>query len=154
MFKRKKIHPDSTDTLIGEGTVLEGNLKSEASIRIEGKIVGDIECKGDVTIGQKGVAHSNIQARSVIIAGSVRGNVTAQQSLSIHSTGKLQGNISTQKLVISEGGVFMGNSKMTSEAGKEKDKPESGVAMQTGQKPAGGSSPSPYSGYGDSAVNL
>jgi len=149
MFRRKRIHPDSTDTLIGEGTVVEGNLKSEASIRIEGRILGDIECKGDVTIGQKGVAHSNIHARNVVIAGHVRGNVTAQQSLAIHSTGRLQGNISTQKLVISEGGVFMGNSKMISEAGKEKDKQESGVALQGGQSSSGGGSPSPYS-----AVNL
>ena len=58
--KRTKIDPNSTDTLLGEGTIFEGNIKSEASICIEGSITGDIECKGDVTINENGNANSSI----------------------------------------------------------------------------------------------
>lgn len=114
MFKAKKpsINLSTTDTLIGEGSVFEGRIKSEASIRIEGHITGDIECAGDVTIGEKGVAKSNISARDVILAGSLHGNVITKGKLTITSTGSLHGNTSAASLIINEGGIFQGSSKM------------------------------------------
>lgn len=118
MFKRKKtaIDPNLTDTLIGEGSEFKGNIKSEASIRIEGKINGDIECKGDVTVGDQGNATSSIAARNVVIAGVVRGNITTEEKLTITATGKLYGNTTCKTLSIEDGGLFMGNSKMEGEA--------------------------------------
>jgi cytoskeletal protein CcmA (bactofilin family) len=114
MFKGKKhaINPSTTDTLIGEGSVFEGRIKSEASIRIEGHLTGDIDCAGDVTVGEKGVARSNISARDVIIAGQVNGNVTTKGKLTILSTGQLYGNTNSASFVIEEGGIFQGMSKM------------------------------------------
>lgn len=123
MFKAKKskINPDTTDTLIGEGTVFEGKIRSEAGIRVEGQIIGDIECSGDVTIGEHGSAHSNITARNVILAGVVHGNVTVQGQLTIRSSGQLYGNLTAQQLNIEAGAVFQGTSKM---AGKEQSAAE------------------------------
>jgi cytoskeletal protein CcmA (bactofilin family) len=114
MFKGKKqtINPSVTDTLIGEGSVFEGRIKSEASIRIEGHLTGDIDCAGDVTIGEKGVVKSNITARDVIIAGQVHGNIHTKGKLTITSTGQLYGNTSSQSFIIEEGAVFQGSSKM------------------------------------------
>ncbi|MCR8631391.1 MULTISPECIES: bactofilin family protein [Paenibacillus] len=114
MFKGKKHAVDlhTTDTLIGEGTVFEGKIKSEASIRIEGQINGDVECAGDVTVGELGVVKSNIIARDVILAGTVNGNVLCKGKLTIRSTGKLFGNTTAQSLIIDEGGMFQGMSKM------------------------------------------
>lgn len=116
MFAKKKpLNPNTTDTLIGEGSSFEGKLKSEAGIRIEGAIIGDVECLGDVTVGEAGTVKSNIAARNVIIAGSVHGNVTAKGSLRIMATGKLFGNIVSRSFVIDEGGVFQGFSKRDGE---------------------------------------
>jgi cytoskeletal protein CcmA (bactofilin family) len=114
MFKSKKskIDPNMTDTLIGEGSLFEGKIKSEAGIRVEGQIIGDIECTGDVTIGEKGVALSGIKARSIIIAGQVIGNVSAKDKLTIKSTGQLHGNLSALELSIESGGIFHGTSQM------------------------------------------
>lgn len=114
MFKSKKvkIDPNMTDTLIGEGSVFEGKIKSEAGIRIEGQIVGDIDCTGDVTIGEHGIARSNIWARNIILAGQVVGNVSAKGTLTIKTTGRLQGNLSALELSIESGGIFQGSSKM------------------------------------------
>lgn len=113
LFKSKgKIDPGSTDTLIGEHSVFEGKIKSEASIRIEGQVIGNVDSTGDVSVGQLGVVKSNIQARNAILAGTVHGNVTVQDKLTITSTGKLYGNISAKTFVIEEGGVFQGSSKM------------------------------------------
>jgi cytoskeletal protein CcmA (bactofilin family) len=116
MFKKKQspINPNTTDTLIGEGSVFEGRIRSEASIRIEGQITGDIECTGDVSVGEKGVVKSNISARDVIIGGSVHGNVVTKGKLTITSTGSLYGNTNAATFIIEEGAVFQGSSKMES----------------------------------------
>jgi cytoskeletal protein CcmA (bactofilin family) len=116
MFKSKvnatKVDPNTTDTIIGEGSSFEGNIKSDAGLRVEGQIKGDIECQGDVTIGEKGLVHSNITARNIIIAGTVHGNVHATNKLSINAKGKLYGDIVTHTLCIEEGSIFEGTSKM------------------------------------------
>lgn len=116
MFKSKekitKVDPNTTDTLVGEGSIFEGNIKSDAGLRVEGQIKGDIHCQGDVTIGEKGIVHSNITARNIIIAGTVHGNVHANTKLSIHAKGKLYGNITTVTLSIEEGSIFEGTSRM------------------------------------------
>lgn len=116
MFKSKvkatKVDPNTTDTIIGEGSSFEGNIKSDAGLRVEGQIKGDIECQGDVTIGEKGLVHSNISARNIIIAGTVHGNVHATNKLSINAKGKLYGDIVTHTLCIEEGSIFEGTSKM------------------------------------------
>ncbi|MNO70912.1 Polymer-forming cytoskeletal [compost metagenome] len=114
MFKSKTatLDPNTTDTLIGEGSVFEGSIKSAAGIRIEGQVIGNIECEGDVTIGEKGSARSNITARNIIIAGTVTGDVHAKSKLSITSKGKLYGNLTAVSLSIEEGSIFEGTSRM------------------------------------------
>jgi cytoskeletal protein CcmA (bactofilin family) len=126
MFKNKKktMNPNITDTLIGEGSQFEGRIKSEASVRVEGSITGDIECAGDVTVGEHGIVKSNINARNIIIAGSVHGNILTKGVLKITSTGKLFGNTTTASLMIDEGGVFQGTSKMETKAQIEKHENE------------------------------
>lgn len=112
MLKSKaKVH--TTDTLIGQGTEMEGLIKCEASMRIEGKFKGEIETLGDVTIGESGTATSNIVARDVIIAGKVFGDVTTKGKLTITRTGHLNGNYFGHTLIIMEGADFNGESKMT-----------------------------------------
>jgi cytoskeletal protein CcmA (bactofilin family) len=114
MFKGKKkiINPNTTDTIIGEGSSFEGRIKSSASLRVEGNLTGDIDCMGDVTVGENGHVRSNISARDVIIAGHVHGNIITKGKLTITATGELHGNITAQSFIIAEGGVFQGSSKM------------------------------------------
>lgn len=129
MFKSKgsggKINPDTTDTLIGEGTIFEGKIKSEASIRIEGTMIGDIVCSGDVIIGENGCANSNVVSRNLVLAGQLNGDVEARGKLTIGASGVLNGNITAQSLIIEAGGVFNGSSKMTA------PKSETPVAKET-----------------------
>jgi len=145
MFK-KRIDVSATDTLIGEGSVFEGKIKSKASLRIEGQLVGDIETEGDVTIGESGKAQSNIHARNVIIAGTVRGNVTARGTLTLTGTGQLYGNTSAGSLIISEGAVFQGTSKMESKKAAAANEPADA------SKDSGAGSKYPHGGYGPTAA--
>jgi cytoskeletal protein CcmA (bactofilin family) len=124
VFSKKKINPNTTDTMIGKGSAFEGKIISEASIRIEGKYKGNIQCTGDVTIGEEGSVQSDIEARNVYISGTIHGNITTKGKIIISSTGKLFGNMSAQTFVIDEGGVFQGSSRMPlpeSKGSKESD---------------------------------
>ncbi len=142
MFKSKRVDVSATDTLIGEGSTFEGKIKSEASLRVEGQMIGDIDCDGDVTIGENGKAKSNINARNVVIAGVVHGNVVTRGTLTLTGTGQLYGNTSAHSLIVAEGAVFQGMSKMEGKgAAKETDKTQE---QPNYAKPSGG--------YGSPAV--
>lgn len=146
MFKSKKsINPNATDTVIGEGTVIEGKIRSTASLRIEGSLTGDIQCDGDVTIGENGMIKSNITAREVIIAGKVYGNVTAKGKISITSKGHLYGNANSLSLIIGEGGIFQGMSRIETKGNSDAvamnaeelpiEKPSAPISSHTNEAP-------------------
>jgi len=124
MMKRTKIAPGTTDTLIGEGSTFEGKIRSRASVRLEGEITGDLECEGDVIIGEKGIARSNVTARNVVLAAKVQGNIAARGKLTIKSSGHLSGNLSAAELAIESGGFFKGISKMEDKSGAEEQAKE------------------------------
>jgi cytoskeletal protein CcmA (bactofilin family) len=110
--KNKALNPNMTDTLVGAGSTVEGKITSKAGLRIEGRVVGDVHCEGDVTIGEHGKLESNIHARNVYNAGVVEGSVVTRGMLTITPTGRVIGDIDVQALSIAQGGVFQGQSRM------------------------------------------
>lgn len=111
MFKDSK-RVVATDTLIGQGTLTEGKMVCDASLRIEGEYRGDIECKGNVIIGECGVARSNITAVDVTVAGKVFGDIMTKGRLIITSSGQLNGNLYANTLIIQDGGIINGSCQM------------------------------------------
>jgi cytoskeletal protein CcmA (bactofilin family) len=101
-----------TDTLIGEGTLLEGNCISEADIRIEGEVIGDLRTSGEVVIGEKGSVRSEIQAKDVTIAGRMEGTVRVTGIVRITASGRLIGTVEAASLIIEKGAIFQGMSRM------------------------------------------
>ncbi|NBI28448.1 bactofilin family protein [Chengkuizengella marina] len=112
MFKKSEANPNSIDTVIGKETTFEGELKTKASLRIEGQFSGDIQCAGDLAIGVDANVQSNINAKNVINAGIIRGTINTSGLLSITNTGKVFGDISVGSIKVEEGGIFSGESKM------------------------------------------
>ncbi|MCR8844156.1 polymer-forming cytoskeletal protein [Paenibacillus sp. SC116] len=108
----KSSRPSMTDTIISYGTEMEGHLNCQSNLRIDGQFKGTIICQGTVVIGNKGKAHANIEAKQIIIAGTICGELKAEGKLTITSTGHVAGNCVSQSLVIEEGGTLNGISKM------------------------------------------
>jgi len=107
--------PDKFDTIIGEDNLLEGNLTSTQSLRIDGKIIGDIKTDGTLHIGETGRVEGSVSATNVILSGTVEGNIESFETLRIMDKGKLMGNATIKTLIIDENGIFEGNSKMHQE---------------------------------------
>lgn len=119
MFNKKNLNiPKEIETIIGEGTVFQGNIKSKGSIRIDGRLEGNIIEASQVIIGSKGYVQGDITAQSVIIGGKVNGNVTALENIELQPGSQLLGDIHTSTLSIGEGAVFEGHCMMTSEKTK------------------------------------
>lgn len=119
MFGKQKISlAKEIETLIGENTVLQGTIRTKGSIRIDGRLEGNILEASQVIVGQKGYVQGDITAQSVIIGGKVNGNVTALESIQLLSGAQLLGDIHTSVLSIGEGAIFEGHCVMTSERTK------------------------------------
>lgn len=104
----KGANPQSTDTLIGSETSVEGKVYCNASLRIDGNIRGNITCKGDLYIGEQAVLHSDITAANVYHAGKIHGTVTTNGTLFMAQSGKIFGDLEVAKIQITEGAVFEG----------------------------------------------
>jgi cytoskeletal protein CcmA (bactofilin family) len=111
-LKKKNKKLQNLDTIIGPETVVHGNINIKTSLRVDGKVFGEVICDGDVTIGETGYIESSIIARNITIAGSVSGKVQATEKLHILSTGSFNGSTVLNAIVIEEGGVFQGDSTM------------------------------------------
>jgi cytoskeletal protein CcmA (bactofilin family) len=134
---RKNTNPGPTPTapvervtsVLGPGISWEGNLRGSGGVRIEGTFEGEISLRGLVVIGETGrITCTNLRANTVIVAGAVRGNVTAEK-LEIRSTGRVWGDVVTGAFSTEEGAFLRGQIRMEErvELGIEDLKPEEKV---------------------------
>lgn len=104
---------------IMEGTSIEGEIRSDSNIRIDGRVKGTVNVRGRVIVGQSGVIEGEVICQSSDIEGTVIGKINCQDLLSLKATAKLQGDINTKKLAIEPGAVFTGNCSMAGGVVKE-----------------------------------
>ena len=97
---------------IGRGTVIDGNVKTESSIRVDGAIKGKLICKNTVTVGDGGRIEGDIQAVNAIVGGKIKGKIIVSEKLVLESKSSLIGELKAKKLIIDEGSVFEGTSDM------------------------------------------
>ena len=96
----------------GKGASLEGKIDSEGIFHLDGNVQGEINHRGTLIIGETAVIKGKVEATTVILNGTLEGEVTAKERLEIHPSGKLFGNILTPIFVIQNGGIFEGNCRM------------------------------------------
>ena len=99
-------------SVLGPGILWSGNLGGKGGIRIEGTFEGEINIRGLVVVGETGkVTCQNVRANTVVIAGSLKGNVTAEK-LEIRSTGRVWGDVVTTAFSTEEGAFLRGQVRM------------------------------------------
>lgn len=99
---------NSSVTYLADDCEFNGSFTAKGNVRIDGKIEGTVNIAGDLAIGQNAVVKANIEARTISIAGEVRGNVKAKELLDLSSTARLYGDINTKDLQIGQGARFIG----------------------------------------------
>ena len=105
---------------IGKGMSMEGRLKFEGSVRIDGDFKGEIDAEGLLIIGEGALIEAVITVGSAIICGEVRGDIDASGRVELKKPAYIYGNIRAQNIIIEEGVVFEGNCVMGTKS-KEED---------------------------------
>ena len=133
-------------TLLGKGSEFEGKLSFEGTVRVDGKLTGEIFTDDVLIVGEGAEVNAEVTVGAIVIQGTVRGNITAKRSVEIHSPGRVKGNINTPSLFIEKGVFFDGHCQMDSSGGST-DSPPS--PRHSGSKKSSSSSsnasPSPSS---------
>jgi cytoskeletal protein CcmA (bactofilin family) len=104
--------PSEVTTLLGRGSEFEGKLSFEGTVRIDGKLSGEIFTDDVLIIGEGAEVNAEINVGAIIIEGTVHGNIHAKRSVEIHTPGRVRGNIATPSLYVEKGVVFDGQCQM------------------------------------------
>jgi cytoskeletal protein CcmA (bactofilin family) len=99
-------------TLLGRGSEFEGKLSFEGTVRVDGKLSGEIFTDDVLIIGEGAEVNAEISVGAIIIEGTVHGNIHAKRSVEIHTPARVRGNISTPSLSIDKGVIFDGQCQM------------------------------------------
>lgn len=95
-------------SVLGSGITWQGSLRGSGGVRIEGTFDGEIAVRGLVVVGESGrVNCEDLRANTVIVAGAVRGNITAEK-IEIRSTGRVWGDVTTVGFATEEGAFLRG----------------------------------------------
>ncbi len=96
------------NTLV-KGTEVEGNIKTESDIRIDGTLIGNLSCGAKVIIGPSGTVEGDITCQSAVIEGSFEGILEVAGNLTLKETAVINGEATYDKLVVHQGAVINAN---------------------------------------------
>ncbi len=112
MAKLSESENSNKINMIGVGTTIEGSITSSENIRFDGNLIGNLNTRGKVFVGQSGKVKGEIRCKNCEIEGMVDGKVIVEELLSLRSMSKLYGEIKTGKLAIEPGATFTGKCDM------------------------------------------
>ncbi len=117
MLKKGSGTPEQAEitAFIGKGTEFKGVLSFEGTIRVDGKVDGEIISKDTLIASDGAFLQGEIAVGTLILSGKIVGNINAGQKVHLLAPANLQGNIKTPKLIIEEGVTFDGKCEMAGE---------------------------------------
>jgi cytoskeletal protein CcmA (bactofilin family) len=116
-------------SIISSGAVLEGDLKTEGNLRIDGKIIGHIKVDGNTAIGKKGAVEGDIQGTVLKVSGFIKGNVLVTGRLTLDATASIEGDVKAKILIVEDGAKVNGKIEMESTQRIEKNGQEKPSAL-------------------------
>lgn len=102
---------EKLESLIGANSTFKGDIDTKGTLRVDGIVVGNIDADW-VVLGEKSQVKGDITVRGIVVGGRVDGNIKAKELVEIKNKGQIFGELVTGKLVVVEGGVLDGRSRM------------------------------------------
>jgi cytoskeletal protein CcmA (bactofilin family) len=129
MLKKGSGTPEQAEitAFLGKGTEFKGVLSFEGTIRVDGKVDGEIISKDTLIASDGAFLQGEIAVGTLILSGKIVGNINAGQKVHLLAPANVQGNIKTPKLIIEEGVTFDGKCEM---AGEKKASEQKVVALK------------------------
>ena len=136
LVQEQRTHTPETNTLLGRGSEFEGKLVFEGTVHINGKLKGHIFSDDVLVVGEGADVQAEIEVGTVLVYGSVTGNIKASRSIELHAPGRIRGNIATPNLMVEQGTIFQGACTMDGVgAGQQGAKAPAAAAKPPANKP-------------------
>jgi cytoskeletal protein CcmA (bactofilin family) len=100
--------------ILSSDVEIKGSIKFQKELLIDGKVEGDINSDGILTVGENAEIQGEIKTKSITVYGKVHGNITVAERCELKSKCVLQGDLKAARLTIEEGATFIGKSEVTS----------------------------------------
>ena len=113
-------------TYLDSRTKINGKLSFERPAQIDGQIDGEIVSRTSLVIGHDALVKAKIKAVSVVVAGTVSGEISASERIELQPSAKMSGNLAAPRIAMHEGAMFDGNCTMTPKEQSEERKPAEG----------------------------
>ncbi len=107
--------------IITAGTLIKGDITASGDFRLDGTLEGNIQLNGKLVVGDSGVVNGNILCVNANIIGTVNGNLSVKELLSLNATARVKGDILINKLSIEPGALFTGKCRMLDEVRQQQD---------------------------------
>ena len=111
---------------IDKNTTIEGNLKAGGDLRIDGTLVGDLDCQAKLIIGKSGHVKGTVKCLNAVIEGSFSGDLLVREKLDLMSSSKVEGDIRTKKMMAETGCEIKGTCLVSGSADPASDSVASG----------------------------
>lgn len=108
------------NTIIGKGSSFTGDVNVQNSLRVDGKVKGNVSCTDTVVIGKEGEVEGQIKAKNVLLAGKLTGQIVSSGKVYLEAKACITGDIKAVRLVIDDGAVFDGNCVMNGKSAPAK----------------------------------
>lgn len=113
IFKSDAKQTSDLNGFLDNGSHLHGELRFDASFRVDGKLTGTVQSEGDLIVGESGEIEGELKIGQVFVSGTVRGVIHAERKIQIAPGGKVYAEIDTPALVIEDGATFEGRCSMS-----------------------------------------
>jgi cytoskeletal protein CcmA (bactofilin family) len=100
------------NALLGRGSEFDGKLTFEGTVRIDGRFTGTIVTSDTLVVGEGAQVNAEISCGTIIVHGTITGNVKASVAVELHPPARVNGNVETPALTVLKGVAFNGQCKM------------------------------------------
>jgi cytoskeletal protein CcmA (bactofilin family) len=110
MFFNRPKPVSNTMNYLADGTEVRGSIKSEGSLRVDGKVYGNVDVKGDLEIAASGVIEgAEVFANNIVSQGTIKAQIQATGKVTLTSTAKVEGDVVASAIDIAAGAGFVGH---------------------------------------------
>ena len=105
--------PTNTKNILSSDVEIKGSIKFQNELTVDGKVEGEINSSGVLTVGENAEIKGEIKTKSVTVLGKVHGNITVEERCELKSRAVLYGDLKATRLIIEDGATFVGKSEVT-----------------------------------------
>jgi len=119
--RRTQTVSEPSMAFISEGSEVVGTCNFNGSVVVSGRVKGEINATGTLTVGRPGHVEARLHAPVVIVEGEVVGSIVATERIELREQARVSGDLETPALIIEESAVFEGQTKRVRAGGRGGD---------------------------------